>query len=36
MATTALGQEKVWIDKSTYDKAERLHHEKLAKVKFTF
>ncbi|KAL7302281.1 hypothetical protein TKK_0004946 [Trichogramma kaykai] len=25
-------QEKVWSDKSTYDRAERLHHERLAKV----
>ncbi|XP_008205725.1 probable elongation factor 1-delta isoform X2 [Nasonia vitripennis] len=31
MATTALAQEKVWLDKSSYDKAECLHHEKLAK-----
>jgi elongation factor 1-delta len=31
MATTALAQEKVWIDKSSYDKAERIYHEKQAK-----
>ena len=31
MATTALAQEKVWLDKYSYDKAERLHQEKLAK-----
>jgi len=28
---TSLAHEKVWLDKSSYDKAERLHHEKLAK-----
>lgn len=31
MTTTALAQEKVWLDKSSYDKAECLYHEKLAK-----
>ncbi|KAJ8686776.1 hypothetical protein QAD02_022570 [Eretmocerus hayati] len=32
MAASALVQEKVWLDKTSYDKAERLHYEKLAKV----
>lgn len=33
MAVTPLAQEKVWFDKNTYDKAERLHFERLAKVR---
>lgn len=33
MAATALAQEKVWFDKPTYDKAARLHFERLAKVR---
>ncbi|XP_015587955.1 probable elongation factor 1-delta isoform X3 [Cephus cinctus] len=31
MAATALAQEKIWLDKPSYDKAERLHFERLAK-----
>lgn len=32
MEKAALAQEKVWIDKPSYDKAERLYFEKMAKV----
>lgn len=32
MAATALAQEKIWVDKPSYDKAERLFHERAAKV----
>ncbi|XP_011309604.1 probable elongation factor 1-delta isoform X2 [Fopius arisanus] len=32
MPTTALAQEKVWVTKSAYDKAESAHFERLAKV----
>ncbi|XP_058798068.1 probable elongation factor 1-delta isoform X2 [Phymastichus coffea] len=32
MAGSALAQEKVWLDKSSYDKAECIYQEKLAKV----
>lgn len=34
MAATALAQEKVWLDKPSYDKAECLFHERAAKVIF--
>ncbi|XP_015436171.1 PREDICTED: probable elongation factor 1-delta isoform X2 [Dufourea novaeangliae] len=32
MEKSALAQEKVWFDKPSYDKAERLYFEKMAKV----
>ncbi|XP_011151561.1 probable elongation factor 1-delta isoform X2 [Harpegnathos saltator] len=32
MVTAALAQEKVWLDKPSYDKAERQYFEKMAKV----
>lgn len=32
MEISTLAHEKVWVDKSSYDKAERIHYEKLAKV----
>lgn len=32
MDKSALAQEKVWIDKPSYDKAERLYFESMAKV----
>lgn len=32
MAATALAQDKVWIEKSTYNKAECQYFERLAKV----
>lgn len=33
MAAAALVKENIWFDKSSYDKAERLYFEKLAKVR---
>lgn len=32
MEKSALAQEKVWFDKPSYDKAERLYFERMAKV----
>ncbi|XP_033232135.1 probable elongation factor 1-delta isoform X1 [Belonocnema kinseyi] len=32
MAATALAQEKIWVDKPSYDKAECLFHERAAKL----
>ena len=32
MEKAALAREKVWFDKPSYDKAERLYFERMAKV----
>ncbi|XP_029167224.1 elongation factor 1-delta isoform X1 [Nylanderia fulva] len=34
LATAALAKENIWFDKPSYDKAERLHFEKMSKVMF--
>lgn len=36
MEKSALAQEKVWFDKPSYDKAERLYFERMAKVSTVF
>lgn len=33
MAVSALSQENFWVNKSTYDAAERSHYERLYKVR---
>lgn len=33
VVTAALAQEKIWLDKPSYDKAERQYFEKIAKVR---
>lgn len=36
MEKAALAREKVWFDKPSYDKAERLYFERMAKVSIFF
>ena len=36
MSATALAQENIWLDKSSYHNVERLYHEKAAKVSWNF